>query len=544
MSGFAYAFSLSKEAVKTATPPGTAKLIDHDLVRTISGHHSQTVDHIRLVPQPSRDPADPLNWSKWRKVATLFCVSLYPFVANITSASLASALPFLAAEFMPPIPPPDLGHLIAVNVLMFGGANIWWVPMANIFGRRPVILLSLLILTVCSVWAAKATTYNSLLAARIFQGIGGAASDTLCPNAVGEIFFRHQRGRAMAIYTVFLALGPIIGGIVGSYIAAAHGWRWSQWLNVILSAFTLVCCALLQAETLFDRNAAIAGVTERRNTHEDPEGHLHFEKQNDVRQEQVEPHTGHTYQSFSFDQSLRVGMYRGNVVKEFLAPWLTLRLPAVWVVMLHYGGLVGGIVTISTIGPQLVSMPPYDWGKNAGLINVGGLIGTVLGAAFTYLIADRLTKRQAQHEEHGLSEPESRLPALMPGLFLAVTGLWMFGFCAANPSHAAWVGLEVGYGMLTFGLMQVPSIDFNYIIEAYPALSGDCFVMITCLRAVIGFAWTFFVGEWIQKAGPAEPFGIFGMLLGVFALLTVPLYLYGKRVRIATKKWALGPEHH
>lgn len=80
---------------------------------------------------------------------------------------------------------------------MFGAANIWWVPLSNVFGRRPVILFSLLILTACSVWAAEAKSFNSLLAARVFQGIGGATSDTLCPGVIGEIFFRHERGRAM-----------------------------------------------------------------------------------------------------------------------------------------------------------------------------------------------------------------------------------------------------------------------------------------------------------------------------------------------------------
>src|SRR5258708_1047085 len=39
----------------------------------------------------------------------------------------------------------------------------------------------------------------------------------------------------------------------------------------------------------------------------------------------------------------------------------------------------------------------------------------------------------------------------------------MLGFCAQNPSPKAWVCLEAGLGMLTFGLMQVPSIGFTYV---------------------------------------------------------------------------------
>jgi hypothetical protein len=58
--------------------------------------------------------------------------------------------------------------------------------------------------------------------------------------------------------------------------------------------------------------------------------------------------------------------------------------------------------------------------------------------------------------------------------------------------------------------------------------------MVTILRAVVAFAWTFFVATWVQDRGAAEAFGIFGMLMGLFALATVPLWLFGKRMRIAT----------
>jgi hypothetical protein len=58
--------------------------------------------------------------------------------------------------------------------------------------------------------------------------------------------------------------------------------------------------------------------------------------------------------------------------------------------------------------------------------------------------------------------------------------------------------------------------------------------MVTILRSVIAFAWTFFVATWVHDRGAAEAFGIFGMLMGLFGLVTVPLWMFGKRMRIAT----------
>ena len=142
--------------------------------------------------------------------------------------------------------------------------------------------------------------------------------------------------------------------------------------------------------------------------------------------------------------------------------------------MLQYGGLVGGIVTISATGPQLVAGPPYLWGQNAGAINAGGIIGTAIGAIYTYFSVDWSITRQAAKDARGTgkgyAEPESRLLTMLPGLFVATTGLWVFGFSAQYPGGKNWVGLEFGLGMLAFGLMQVPSVGFNYV--SFHPLSG------------------------------------------------------------------------
>lgn len=85
-------------------------------------------------------------------------------------------------------------------MLFLGVGNIWWVPLSNWIGRRPILLVATLIMTLCSVWCGLATSYESLVVARIFQGIGGAAADTVAPALVGDLYFVHERGRAMVWY--------------------------------------------------------------------------------------------------------------------------------------------------------------------------------------------------------------------------------------------------------------------------------------------------------------------------------------------------------
>lgn len=218
MTSFRAAFALSKDEVKNATPPGTATLVGKafkptpaiKIANLTSAEHlewtssQQSHDEIRLVPQPSADPADPLNLPMWRKMAMLFAMSVHPFVVNFTSSSISSALPVYAGSpifGLPPKPFSKLTYLVAVNILMLGFSNLWWVPLANTFGRRPVILSSLLLLVFSSMWAGLTTNFNSLVVARLFMGIGGGPADAVSPDVVGEIFFVHQRGRAMVSQT-------------------------------------------------------------------------------------------------------------------------------------------------------------------------------------------------------------------------------------------------------------------------------------------------------------------------------------------------------
>ncbi|KAJ3959021.1 hypothetical protein N0V92_004397 [Colletotrichum tropicale] len=442
MSGWKYAFSLSKYEVLEATPPGTAKLMYES--ESSGGSRRSSASLIRF-PQPSEDPADPLNWPTWRKFGLLLTVGLYSFAGNFTSASIAPALQLWFKEF-----PTD---------------------------HRPFSDLTYFI-------------------AYVF---------------------------AKAIYTVFLAGGPLLGGIAGGYIGFQLGWTYIFWVGAAISAACIIGVFFFIPETLYDR--VISPTDPGMMPVIDEKGmDSHVE---DARS-QVTQHKPYT-----FARSLGFTHYRGGVLRNFIAPWRTLALPGTWVVMFHYAGLVGGIVTISTIGPQIMAQPPYLWGANVGLINVGGILGTLFGALYTYLLSDSRLKKTVK-TQGGLAEPESRLPTMFPALVIATGGFFTFGFVAQYPSKNGWVGLCFGYAMVAFGLMQVPSIGFNYLIDSYGRLSGDCFVIVTIMRAIIAFAWTFFVSHWVEDRGAAEPFGVFGMLMGIFALLTVPLWLYGKRTRIAT----------
>ncbi|BDD57589.1 hypothetical protein MAP00_002940 [Monascus purpureus] len=422
---------------------------------------------------------------------------------------------------------------------MMGASSVIWVPLSNVFGRRIVLVVAPLIMTLCSMWCALATRFNSILAARELQGFGAAPADTVAPRVVGEIFFVHQHGCAMAVYTLFLLGGISLGGFVGGYIASNLGYKYNFWVSTALSGAVFAINLLLIPETLFDQGKYMD--TNRRRNHEG----IDADEASSTKPETVSPSRLTSSQPLTFGQSLKTGVYRGSLLKQLIAPWLTLRFPGTWMVMLHYGGLLGGFVSMATVAPELLAKPPYLWGANVDLFSLSGIVGLGIGAVATYLVADLLILTKAKHDRRGLYEPEDRLLTLVPALFLATFGILVFGLCAENPGPLTWGGgLVIGCGMLAFGLIQIPSVGFNYLVESYTAVSAHCFVMVTLLRAIISFAWTFFVGDWVASAGAVLPFGIVTMLMGVFSLLFIPAWLFGKRFRIATAQYLPEPGHH
>ncbi|KAH6626519.1 major facilitator superfamily domain-containing protein [Chaetomium sp. MPI-SDFR-AT-0129] len=542
MPGWRFAFALSRKAVKSATPPGTVQVVK--------------------VPTPTPDPADPLNWPTWRKAACMISVAWYAFVCNYISASIAPALPLWNHAF-----PGDrrreeeLMRFVAFNVLVLGLGNIIWVPLANIYGRRLILILSTTLLSAATTFGVFQTGYMATLLIRIFQGLGSSASETVTPAIVGDLFFVHERGGWMAFYSASLATGSVVGGITGGYIAAELGWTRQFYVGMAISGIASLAVMFLVPETMFDRSqfalpielqlprtwyeeATDDGEEQGQNEEED------FEEDEEVRRASTRVVAGRgiastaapsAYPPFSFLRSLRLSPYRGHVFHHFCKPWFALRLPATWIIMLQYGGLVGSVAVISTVGPQVLSRPPYRWGEHAGLLFVGALVGIVLGGLWTGLVADWMVKWRARSQESGFAEPEARVGVVVPALVVATCGLLVFGACAQFPGENAlgWVGLEVAFGMVSFALAQVPSIWFGYLIDAYDQLASDCFVMICVFRGAIPFAWTLVAAQWIEKAGYLVPFGGFAGIMAVFSMLIIPVVCGGKRMRIATARFVV-----
>ena len=107
--------------------------------------------------------------------------------------------------------------------LFMGIGNIIGMPLALAVGRRPVFLLSCIVLVIACILCATQKSYEWHLAARMILGLAAGQSEALCPLMVQETFYLHERGKYQMIFSAAGNIITTIFTLITSYIAKGIG---------------------------------------------------------------------------------------------------------------------------------------------------------------------------------------------------------------------------------------------------------------------------------------------------------------------------------
>ena len=139
-------------------------------------------------------------------------------------------------------------------ILAFGLAQMFWGPVADRVGRRPVLLWGLLMYTAASIGGALAGSIESLVVWRVVQGAGMAAAVVCARAIVRDLYEPVEGAQVMALALSGLGTIALCGPLVGGTAALIFGWRGALAVVAAMGALTLAFVAWRLPETLQHRN--------------------------------------------------------------------------------------------------------------------------------------------------------------------------------------------------------------------------------------------------------------------------------------------------
>ncbi|OQE43519.1 hypothetical protein PENCOP_c003G01897 [Penicillium coprophilum] len=522
----------------TVIYPGTEIMTD------VGSHHfvkaSSESDRV-LVPQPSQDPHDPLNWKRFWKMIAMTIASLTTFSQALGPMALAPMFPQLMEAFQS-----DLAGVVqftGVCILVLGFSNFFWIPIQTSYGRRPTLIFSTLICLVSNIWRAMATSYGSYMGACVLNGLGAGPAETSQPEIITDIMFLHERGAYNTMYfTAFfgsLMVGPIISGSMTEH----SGWRNFFWLNVGVLGLVLLLQIFLFPETKWHRihpDEAVQvvslphSVTERSGT----EKTCNDTKQENENVETTE-HDPYLYQGTPSKQQFKLWQLNGSnintLIISFWIPWKLLTFPIVELAAFVVSWSASCLLTLNLTQSQVFANPPYNFGSQTiGFFNFAILIGTFIGLATNGLLSDWVSMK-ATRKNRGIREPEMRLPAMIPYVIISIIG----NFIVAFGYQYEWdwkIIVFIGYTAAGIQVAALPAIVSTYAVDSYKPVAGLIFVAITINKNLWGYGFSKFITKWVEKSGFIKPIMMNMSLAALWCFCAIPFYFYGKNFRGWTAK--------
>lgn len=129
----------------------------------------------------------------------------------------------------------EASYLVSLFIVILGVAPLFWCPIANRWGRRPVFLVSLIIAAVANIGCAVSPSYSAMAVCRAIDAFFISPAGALGTGVVSEMFFKSERGRYIGAWSVMITLGVPVAPFIFGFVALRVDYRWIYWILAIVS---------------------------------------------------------------------------------------------------------------------------------------------------------------------------------------------------------------------------------------------------------------------------------------------------------------------
>lgn len=425
-----------------------------------------------LDPMPSARDADPYNWPRGKKLGVLMVVAFHCMVATLSMTALIPAYSQLADEFG--MTAHDCTYLTLVHIIVLGVAPLAWGPLATVYGRRPVFLVSLVMSVIGNVACGVSPNYGAIMFFRAFVAFFLSPAPVLSSAVVTDLFFRTERARGVGICTLMLSLGVPFGPFVFGFVIPRAGFRWIFWVLTIVNGVQFIAHFFLGHETLFIRNL---NMSDEDDFEERPRGF-----------------------KTKFLEFKRFGSRPISKI-DFLEPMAMTVCPSAILPALAQSVvfLFGSIFLVVEIPLQLEQKFHLS-ADQVSLQFLGMIIGCILAEPVGGLLSDvgMNLRRVARHGD--MCPPEFRLWLSYAGYCLILTGIPLFLVSTNNAVSGRWTVVPVVGTAIAAGGSQIAMTTLaTYAIDCAVDDAVSVGILISLLRQTIAFIgplWYFILILW------------------------------------------------
>ena len=185
------------------------------------------------------------------------------FALTLLLAMLTALGPLSMDMYLPSLP--DIAHVlqaptarvqltISSYLIGFAVGQLIYGPLSDSHGRRPVLLVALVLYLASTLGCAASQSIDLLIAARFLQGIGGSGSIVLSRAIVRDLYSGVRAARELSLMSSIAAFAPIVAPMIGGVFQTAFGWRSNFLFMTAAAIVALLVAARLLPETVRKRS--------------------------------------------------------------------------------------------------------------------------------------------------------------------------------------------------------------------------------------------------------------------------------------------------
>ena len=168
---------------------------------------------------------------------------------------LSAFIPLSTDLYLPALP--GMGDYFHVSIsitsltlvlffVFFGIGMLFWGPLSDKYGRRPVLIAGLAIYIAASAACALSGNIWHLIFFRVLQGIGGSAASAVSTAMVKDVYDGRKRESVLAIVQSMVLISPAVAPVIGAFMLSYTSWRGLFWTLGLVGVVSIIGSFLLE----------------------------------------------------------------------------------------------------------------------------------------------------------------------------------------------------------------------------------------------------------------------------------------------------------